>query len=1167
MKKKRLDVFPFRGNMLKIIRVMKLLSFFLLAGFLQVTANVHSQTANVNLFLRETALSDVIKEIQKQTEFTFFFSPEDVNGIIVPEIGLEKASLEKVLDLCLEGTNLEYEIIYKAVILKKRTESLPEKGLPDELATDLQQKKELKGKVTDEKGQPLPGVSVVIKGTTVGIITDANGKYSLLNVPENATLQFSFVGMKKQEIAVAGSTTINIVMEEETTAIEEVVSIGYGTQSRSRVTTSVSKLDNKVLANIPYANVGSALQGTLSGVTVQSTTGQPGTAPRIIIRGGTSINNPNGAQPLFIIDGIIRPSMDDISADDIESLQVLKDAAATSIYGARGSNGVVILTTKSGKSGKNIITYKYRLTASDVGKKYDLVGARDFIKFFRMGVLATAEKIPARLSLLAAANPGGTGNDLTNKTAYTTQYLTPQNEYKLKEGWQSMPDPVDPTKTLIFDEVDWQDKTFRTGISHDHTLSASGGTEKATFDVGIGYLDNEGIAIGTDYKRLTFNLNGDLKVKDNLNVFGHLSYSNSTSHSTWAWDRSQYAPPTMKYKFEDGTLSPGDYFQSPEYQLSRSVIKYMKGILAMSAGFHWTILSGLSFDPQISLLSIPTDGRSFQMSYYPLGPVTFNTTRTASGSHSELRQQQADAVFTYIKTFKDHNIEAKAGFAYFGGNSASLNAVGKDAASDLIPTLNASATPVAVTGSESERMIIGCFSRINYNFKEKYLGSLNIRYDGASNLGTAHQWGYFPGVSLGWNVYKENFWSALPENLIRLKLRGSYGVNGNISGLGDYQAQGAYSVGRKYGGNGAIQNTVLANNQLKWEQSKTLDAGIDLGLFNSRINIMADIYRRVTDNLLTNYAIPLSTGFTSILTNLGSLENRGLEIEISASVFPKTSDFQWDISFNASKVKNKILKLPPNGVKNNRIGGYYVWDPKLGNYDWLGGLQEGGTMGDIYAYKQLGIYKTDEEAAAGPLDKIITTVDKTKRGGDVNWYDADGNHIIDNTDRVYVGNLYPKWAGGITNSFSYKNFNLLVRMDFLTGHTVYNWAWAESLGEYGAYGGILTPVLRSWQKQGDITDIPRFRWADQQTQQNLSRGNSAYYEKGDFLAVRELTLSYNVPKKIIKKLGINNLSFNLTGNNLYYFTGYRGLNPEAGGTDSGGYRLPRNIIFGVNLSL
>ena len=1038
--------------------------------------------------------------------------------------------------------------------------------------------KTVTGIINDQKGIPLPGVSVKAKGSNVGTVTDVDGKFTI-NVPENSNiLVISFIGFTTQEISIEGRSSLNISLSEDVSQLDEVVIVGYGKQSRELLTTSVSKLDNKVLENVPYTNAASALQGAVSGVRVQSTSGQPGAAPRIIIRGGTSINNPNGASPLYIIDGIIRTDMNDINPEDIESLQVLKDAASTSIYGARGSNGVVIISTKSGKAGQTRVAYSYDLTTSDPGKLYELANARDYLTLNRLGVYGDP-KFGNNSSRLTLPMGYGTGNDLTNNTAFTTQYLTPANQHKLKEGWESMPDPVDPTKTLIFQNTDFQDLTYQTGISNNHNLSVSGGTEKATFNAGIGYNKAQGTVITTEYDRLSFNLNGDIKVKDNLSFFSRVLYSKSSNNTPYSgtnvvFYRNAGLAPTAKYTFEDGSLAPGTNsgIGNPVYYMNNRVNDNSNEKLTVSIGSHLDILPGLSFDPQVSMYNVLGDSYSFQPGFWN-GPLAYVVSRNASASNTRWRQTQADAVFSYSKSFfTDHNLDAKAGISYFGRESSSLSANGRNASTDLIPTLNASGEATSVSSSITDQVILGYFSRINYNYKQKYLFSFNMRYDGASNLGAQNKWGLFPGVSVGWNVHREEFWKALPEDLLRLKLRGSYGINGNIAGLGDFTAQGAYGVGAKYGGSAAIQNTVIPNNDLKWEQSKTFDVGADIGIFKNRVNLLIDYYRRVTDNLITNLPLPQSTGFGSVLTNLGSLENKGFEIELGAQILSNPSGFQWDISFNASKTKNKILKLPSNGAENNRVGGVYIWDTEKGEYAWKGGLQEGGRLGEMYDRKQVGIYSTDAAAKAGPIATYIVGANKSQFGGDVEYLDVDKNGSIDSRDQVYMGNMFPDWTGGFTNSIRYKNFNLDIRLDYTTGHTIFN--WARMFLDMNGYGdGNLTQrmVERSWKKQGDVTDMPRSYWGGERTQRNIfnglaTSGNSEYNESGNFLALREVTLSYNVPGKLLKKVKMSNMRLNVTGNNLHYFTNYLGLNPEEGGQDNGRYAMPKNFIFGANIS-
>lgn len=1031
---------------------------------------------------------------------------------------------------------------------------------------------QISGKVTNEQGDGLPGATVSENGVNNSTFTDEDGTFTLAVSGSSSVVTFSYLGRKEQQLQIGSQTQFNVVLEDDHTSVGEVVVIGYGSQSRETITTSVSKLDERVLENVPYTNVASALQGTLPGVRVQSTSGQPGAAPRVIVRGGTSINNPNGAAPLYIVDGVIRPDINNLNSNDIESMQVLKDAASTAIYGARGANGVVLVTTKSAKSGRVQIDYGFDRGFSNLQRRYDLLGARDHIYYQRLGIAARGKEDPSQLAKLDLPTSGGAGNDLTNNTAFTTQYLSDANKHKLHEGWQSMPDPVDPSRTIIFQDTDFQDVLFSTGHTHNHNISFAGGGEKARFNLGLGYLDSDGIAINTDYKRLSLNMNGEVQATEDLSIFGRLLYSNMRDNKVFGkesdmFGRSLALAPTSKYRFEDGSLAPGigSSIGNPEYYFDKIDSQNSNDNLTLSIGGKWDILPGLDFAPQFSLYQVTTDNRFFQQSYYN-GVNTFIDSRDASAGFTKMQQHQADGVFSYRTNLLDkHEIDAKLGMSYFQTSNSSISAAGRNAATDLIPTLNGAAEAVSVGGAESQLRIIGYFSRINYNYLQKYLLSFNLRYDGASNLGS-QKWGFFPGISAGWNIHNEPFWEGVKSTMSQLKLRASFGVNGNIGALGPYAAQGEYSVGSRYGGAAAIMNNTLANSNLTWEESQTLNFGADMGFFDGRLNLMVDVYRRVTDNLLTNMSLPHSTGFASILTNLGSLENKGIEFELSSRVLPYSSPLSWDISLNAARVKNKILKLPENGIEFNRIGGDYVYVPSRSSYEWVAGLQEGGRPGDLYAYHQLGIYATDEEAANGPKDTMVPLPDKTKYGGDVNWEDVDGNGEIDSRDRVFVGNIYPTWTGGISNSFAYKNVGLTVRMDYTAGHTIYNYTEAAGVGQFQGENGLSSALLDSWQEQGDVTNIPRAYWADQQARSNLFRGNSYYHEKGDFIALREITLSYVLPESVVQPLNISQLRFNITGNNLHYFTKYKGLNPEDGGTDNGRYPLPRTIVFGANLT-
>ncbi len=1050
------------------------------------------------------------------------------------------------------------------------------------------QERQVTGTVTTEEGTTLPGANVMTKGTTIGTITDLDGKYSISVPGDDAILVFSFVGYDSQEIPVGNQTVINIVLVESFTKLDEIVVVGYGQGSRALLTTSVSKMDTKVLDNIPYTTLGSALQGTITGLRIQTTSGQPGYDTRIIMRGGTSIDDPLGQSdplatgPLIVVDGVIRDNYRDINTSDIESIQLLKDSEAA-VYGARSSNGVMIITTKKGQSGKTQVSFNTSMKSSKIQKKYPFVGARDYLYYRRIGTVNVSEKrpqeYPARLN-----NPGawGTGNDLTNATAYNVMLLSDDNRYLLDQGWEQMEDPAIPGQTIIFKGVDWQDVLFRTAFSQNYDLAVSGGTENATFRASVGYLSDEGIAIYTDYKRFTFNLAGDLKVSEKLKFNSALYLSHRLDHQVRRNDhifrRSMANPPTAKFSNPDGTLNTAGGLSkgNPAYYMPKYRTNNTETRAIISFGMDWEPVKNLHIRPQGSIFKEDLLDNTFLESYYQ--GTSYNATRNADAAYELVWKMQGDIVVNYNTTIAgDHNLGADAVYSFFDDQGYNLSAAGRGAGTDNIPTLNASSERVDIHSSHTRLRIMGYMGRVKYDYKRKYMLSASIRIDGASNLGENSKWGTFPGISAGWNIHNEDFWKPIgPIN--RLKIRASYGITGNISGISNFESQGAYTITSNYNGGSAIINTKLANPDLQWETSKTLNGGLDINLFN-RLDILFDVFTRNTENLLTNVALPHSTGFTSVKTNLGTLQNRGMELEISGNVL-RAGDFSLDLGLNVNYTTNKVTKLPDNGLENNRIGGIRIYDPEAQKYIWVEGNQEGQRPGEMYGYEQVGVYQTDAEATEAPTDMLIVVTDKTKYAGDTHWGDIDRNDTIDTRDMIYMGNQYPKWIGGFSLTAGYKGFSLYVRTDFAMGHTICDVMRARGLGN--AQGGINAPteILDSWLQEGDNTMVPRPMTIDQWAQWNhirtyLDRQGSRMYSKGDYLAIREITLSYNIPSSVVSKIRLSSARVFLTGSNLTYIHSkdFIGFNPELGGYYAAGwgdqagiYPVPRSFILGLNIN-
>lgn len=1073
------------------------------------------------------------------------------------------------------------------------------------------------GTVMDESNFSVPGASIVEKGTTNGTVTDLDGNFSIIVFNKNATLQFSFIGYKTQEIPLAGKTKVNVILREDAEQLDEVVVTGYGgQQKRATLTTAISKLDNRALENVAISNAGQSLQGTVSGLRVVNTSGKPGEAPNIVLRGGATITgDPANNQALVVVDGIVR-SMNDVNPADIESIQVLKDAASTAIYGARANSGVILVTTKRAKEGKATVSYKFKGGMNFARKGYEFLGARDFLYYNRLGNKYINDAGYTR-TLQQVNNTTGYGTNAGDH--FSVHYLTEENKHLLNEGWQQMTDPYDGEGQLIFKDYGGQmmDAAFNDpSFTQDHYLSVTGGNDKATFLTSFGYYNEQGQVVGTSYERFTGNINGSYKVRDNIKINAGATYSFSKKPGLWISEaqlfyRSMSLWPTLNPYDEDGNPAAGVGSADGNPLYWKDKLQRINNVrrTTFNIGGSWEIIPGLSLNENSSIYYIDNEQEDFDKQYQTQNSNTPNNTRNARGMYERQFQQQHSATLTYNKSFiEKHNLEAMVGGEYFDYNRFKLQAKGNKAPSDDIPTLNGSSDKTEVYSYKDGYRMLSGFARVNYNYEYKYLFSVVARYDGISKL-SDNRWGFFPGVSAGWNIHEESFFkdTEIAKYVSTVKPRVSYGVNGNVAGLGNYEVYGEYntinnssSIPIPYNGNVGFLNTGLINSDLRWEKSNSFEVGLDLGFINNRFNLILDYYNRTTSDLLTSLELPGYTGFSSIRTNLGSLRNTGFEAEVKLNILSNPKAFSWDFSFNTSLVHNKIIKLPYNGNENNRQGGMEVYDPKSGKVIWVGGYQEGQSLGEVYAYKQERIFKDWDDVKANAGDRYDAVAelygpnkwaqmsDKEKIGkkpiepGDVMWADLDNNGVINEYDRVKVGNVLPKWTGGFSTNLSYKDISLFARFDYALGHIIYNDLAARSLGQYQGSFNIIKDVYNTWSPENVNADLPKFYYADQLGKKNITRSNNAnpninnnssrFYEKGDYLALREITLSYRLPKKIIEKATLSDASIYITGQNLFYITGYTGMSPEPAikkdnaGVDEGRYPMPRTVLLGVSVS-
>lgn len=1080
----------------------------------------------------------------------------------------------------------------------------------------MAQAKSITGVVKDGTGETVIGASVVEAGTTNGTITDFDGKFSL-NVAKGAKLTISYIGYKPQTITVGNENNYNIVLQEDTEVLDEVVVTGYGgSQKRATLTTAISKLDNSVLKNAAFSNAGQSLQGSVTGLRVVNTSGQPGSEPNITLRGGATITGDN-SKALIVVDGIVRNSMSDINPSDIESIQVLKDAASTAIYGARANGGVILVETKSGKEGKASVNYKFKVGVNFARKGYEFSNAQDYIYYNRMGYKRYFDSTTGAKDVDTQSGYG-IGDPL-----YDIRYLTDATAHLQNEGWKTMDDPYYSGKKILFKDYAGQmdDAVFNnSALTQDHYLSITGGNDRGTYSSSLGYYNENGQIKGTGYKRFNGSLNGSYKVFPFLTVRGGTTYSWSTQPELWIgtyemFYRTRSQRPTWSPWLPDGSPASGIGKDdgNPDYYRDKLTSENSTRKSTYNMGFALDILpKKLVLNGNASLYHYDYQREKFNKSYQTQTSPTPDNTRQAEAKTQKYTQIQLNGTLTYTDTFAEkHNLEAMVGTEYFTYDQFDFEAKTQNSPTDDIPTLNAGSNRTYTSTTKTAYRILSGFGRINYNYDMKYLLSFVARYDGISKL-KDNRWGFFPGVSVGWNVMEENFWknSKLSDIVSNLKPRVSYGVNGNVNGIGNYDVYGSYSqvsaggTNYNYGGQTAIWNSGLVNTGLRWEQSQSFEAGLDIGFLNNRLSFILDYYNRSTKDLLTKQALPGYTGFNEIMTNMGTLRNYGFEMEVRANLLNNPKGLTWDVTANLSSVANKIVKLPNNGNINNRVGGYEVAAGPMradGTFPtkWIAGRQEGGKLGELVAYKQNHIFKDWDDVkkyANNRVDEVANlygpgVADKYagKEGwkpiepGDVCWDDINGDGVINGYDRMVVGNIFPNITGGFSTTLGYKGVSLYARFDYALGHTIYNDLAARSLGQYQGSFNVITDVKNMWSETNTNTDLPAFYYADQLSKKNITRSNngttaidnnsSRFYEKGDYLALRELTLNYNLPKTWISKAGMTDASVYVTGQNLFYITGYTGTSPEPAvdstygrGIDNGRYPTPRTVLFGLSVT-
>ncbi|MEO2058797.1 MAG: TonB-dependent receptor [Mesonia sp.] len=945
--------------------------------------------------------------------------------------------------------------------------------------------------VTD---MPIPGVNVIIKGTNNGVVTDFDGNYSIMATSQD-TLVFSYVGFQNKEILVGNKVTMNVSLEENTEALSEVVVVGYGSQKREDITGAVGVIDaEETFKERPNNDLGSLIQGQAAGVQVLKSSGKPSAGFNIRVRGTSSISA--GSDPLYVIDGVPTTDTRSLNPSDIESISILKDASSAAIYGAQGANGVVLITTKQGKSEKAQFQFDSYVGVAQVWKTLEVLNAEQY-------------------------------RDLMTELGYNTQW----DQYN--------------------ENTDWQNKVFRDALSHNYQLSVSGKNNGTQYYISGGYLNQEGAVRSAEMERFSFKTNLSKEVNDWLKIGTNVNYThysdvdvtdNAAVNQGGVLLGVLATPPNIGVYNEDGTFTSNPFqdWENPISSTDGADRGYKNQRLLGNIYTEVDFLKNFTFKTNFGI-----DFNADRYDYF-LDPFRTSYGRALNGSsqyNTNINNYFIwDNTLSYKNKFGDHKIEGLVGSVYQKNRWEYSNIERRNFASAEITTPGAGSEIVGASAGKSEKANSSFISRINYDYKNRYLLTANFRADGSSNFGPNNRWGYFPSFSVGWRISRESFLENIDE-LSELKLRAGYGIVGNDN-VGSYAYLARVGSGGNYPiGGQTMPGTypaTIANEDLKWEESEQTNLGIDLGLYDGKITFSVDAYIKKNYDLLLNVPMPTGTGFSSAIQNVGEIENRGLEFQLNTINY-SNENFTWrtsaNLSFNRNEAKDIVGQVITRGGVASR-----------GNVSLI---REGEPLGTFYGY------------VWGGVDPAT---------GNVYYINQEGESTFTPTadDRRIIGDPNPDFIYSLGNTFTYKEFGLDIFLQGSQGNDIFN-ATKLQMESMIDSKNQLASVLNRWRQPGDITDIPR---VNTEGSTDNSRLSNRYVEDGSYLRFKAVTFSYNFKQNALEKLHLNALKFYVTGENLITLTDYSGFDPQVNafggdnavqGVDFGTYPQTRNVIFGMNV--
>lgn len=1098
---------------------MKLTNLLIFIAFFQVSAKTYSQ---VTVNVKNAPLEKVLETIKQQTGYVFLYDGDLLDNKNI-SVRLNNATITTALDECLKALPLSYKIVQKNIVIQKAESSIPDR--PKEAVAQVT----ISGKVTDKTGQPLTGATVKVKGTNNATTTNINGEFTLPGVSENAILIVSYVGYIPSEVAIGSKTQIIVVLSENTAGLKEVVVIGYGTQEKSNISSAIGSFKPNENNSRPVLGADQLIQGKISGVNVVTGSGTPGSANRVSIRGIGSLTASN--EPLYVIDGVpVSPgnaalfnfgedmnALAELNPNDIESVDVLKDAASAAIYGSRATNGVIIITTKSGKKGKSRI---------------------NFDAYTGFG------NIP-RLNQIA---PASSATYLTVLNEGIKNYNT-QNNYAPGSA-NFVANVVNPNPNLP--DVNWVDLLIRTARTSQANLSFSGGSDKGTYYISGSALNQDGAIKDNNLKKYTAKINLNQNVTPWLKLGANTNYSYTdnnrvpgaelgTSPLTRGLEQRPFDRP---YK-PDGSYYIGgtsELLRNNSVQILNEETSYLNTYRFLGNFFaEATLTKGLVLKSSFGTDIIDTHDYVYYDANHPYG--------TGGGRIIDSRRTISNNIFentlNYNLKFHDLDMTLLAGYSFQKVNNSSNSVDGSGFPSRTFDVNSVAAKINAAASDLSQSALQSYYSRANFTYKNKYLLGASIRTDGSSRFAPGTRYGYFPSVSAGWLLSRENFWKLQTTSL---KLRASYGSTGNQEGIGNYSYQALAGGGFNYNNVSGIAITNFGNSTLTWESANQFDAGLDLGLFDEHLKLTADYFIKNTTNLLYDKPTPATSGFTTVTTNIGSMQNKGLELAIDGNI--SFGKLVWQSNFNISFIRNKITSLLGDNqllvTANSRA------------------LQVGQQVGSFYMYKQIGIYQNDAEV---PANLYKTGV----RAGDVKFEDVDKNGVIDLNDREIVGSPNPKFSGGWTNSFQYKNFDFNFAFTYSYGSQVYG-LWKLGVSRLGSnlFNFVDEQATNRWTGPGTSNTVPRAIYGNTYNITTSSR----FLSDGSFLRLRNIALGYSLPQSLLSRFHIERLRIYAQADNLFIITKYFGIDPEVNDFEDPRYLGEDNLVtpslrtfnFGINVT-